>query len=352
MEFFHVTGAETDCTGATRSQSECAGNSAPLLRESVQLRSSAIVVLTGAAREQPALPIRDQRVSPDVPSTPPNDPPERASRVASAPGQSECERMESCVPQQPIAESSGNSGDAAKAAFGPGQGSGQGLPPLRTAASPLRRRLRFWRGARRVRPRVLDGACADARTGGAAAAAPPGVPWAGHASVLDSLAPADMAAAALVLESSTLVDMAAPALLCPWVTGRPDPGTSSAGALSAAHALPPPAAAAPSMWEAQSTSGGRATTPGRTDMAMAGWGVAEKQPGTHFTQLMPFRSLRIIACAGVSVDDWRDAGTRCPPQGELMRNLPAALVEPGERNCTQRDALALLALAILSRDVC
>ena len=280
------TGAVEECCSATQLQSECAGNSAPLLRESAKLRSSEQTELSGAACERPALLVRGQRVSPDVPSTPPNDPPERASCVASAPGQSECQLVESSVPQQPIANHSGTSGDASKSASGLGQGSGQGLPLLRTAASPLRRRLRFWQGARRVRPRVLDGACADARTGGAAAAASPAVPWAGHASVLDSLALADMAAPALVLESLASVDMAAPALLGPWVAGRQVPGTAGAGALSPAHALPPPAAAAFSTREAQSTSGGHVATPGRTDVAMASGGVAVQQTGAHYTRLM------------------------------------------------------------------
>ena len=185
------------------------------------------------------------------------------------------------MPQQPIAEVSGNSGDAPESASGLKQGYGQGLPPLRTAASPLRRRLRFWRGARRVRPRVLDGACADAHTGGAAVAASPGVPWSGHASVLDSLAAADMAAPALVLESLASVDMAAPALLGPWVTGRPVPGTAHAGALSAAHALPSPAAATPSM-RAESTSGGHVATPGQADVAVECADIASQQPGAFY----------------------------------------------------------------------
>ena len=297
---FCLTGAEKDCTGATRLQSECAGNSAPLLRESAKLRSSTQAEPAGATCEQPALPVPDQRITPDVPSTPPNDPPERASRVASAPGQSECQSEESCVPQQPTVETSGNLGVAAKPALGPGQGSGQGLPPMRMAASPLRRRLRFWRGARRVWPRVLNGACADAHTGGAAAAGLV-VQWAGHASVLDSLAPADMAAAALVMGSLASVDMAAPAMLGPWVTGRPVPGPAGTGAPSSAHALLPPAAAAPSMREAQSTSGERFATPGQADVVKASGGVAVQQPGARATLLSSCRSLCINAYAGVFV---------------------------------------------------
>lgn len=258
----------------------------------VKLRSSALAELSGDACEQPALLVPDHLVPPDVPSTPPNDPPERTSRVASAPVQSDSKFSANPVLQQPIAKNTGSPGAPLVSASGLEQGSGQGLPPLRAAASPLRRRLRCWRGARRVRLRVPNGACAEAPTGGAPAAASSGPPWGGRASLLNSLAPADMAAPALVFEPPASADMAAPALLGSLVAGQTVACCAGAGVRSAAHALPPPAAAAPGMRGPQSTSGACVATLGRGDVAAAGGGVAIQQPGAHLLKLMPLRHMR------------------------------------------------------------
>ena len=247
-------------------------------RGSAKLHSSALLELAGEACEQPAPLVHDPWLPQDVPSTPPNDPPERASRAASAPAQSEPKPSAYPVPRQPVAEHIGTTGAAPP---GLEQGSGQGLPPLRTAASPLRRRLRCWRAPRRVRIRALDGPCRNAQPGGAAAAAWLGAPWVGRASLLDSLAPTDMAAPALVLEALASADMATPVLLGLSVAGRRVPCRVEAGARLSAHALPPPAAAAPSMQEAESTPGECVTTPGRTDAALAGEDDAVQQPGNH-----------------------------------------------------------------------
>lgn len=248
----------------------------------------------------PGEPSSAAMVPPDVPSTLPNDPPERAAHAASAPQRagrqhpatgsaSAALRMGSQQPapgplrppdpskeegshvlclvpptMRPTQDQSGTSAEvsiaesaekrsrimcgppttrlAEEQSYGAEEQGGAlhvdatGLPPLGLAASPLRRRLRRWRAARRSNSKLSgSAACADgasspaghhADTGlagalstGLGAHEPCGVRSSG---VLESLALADMAAATLLRESRI-----GPLTLCSH-PGGVKPGVSSA----------------------------------------------------------------------------------------------------------------------------
>ncbi len=134
----------------------------------------------------------------DVPSTPPHDPPERAS---SAPPRNE--------PRPPAQEGFATEQQGAEPCRSSAAGARQPPPPW-PATSPLRRRLRRWRALREVRLRAPSKAEARRTAGAAPASHAPvqasrssglGALWGDRASLLDSLATDDMAAPALLQAS-------------------------------------------------------------------------------------------------------------------------------------------------------
>jgi hypothetical protein len=154
--------------------------------------------LSAHARKTAAPPLDAASPLSDVPSTPPHDPPERAS---SAPPRGE---------QRPPAHAGHENEQQGAEPYRSSASGAWQPPPPRPAASPLRRRLRRWRALREARLRAPSRAEAR-RMAGAAPASPAsarasgsgglGALWGGCASLLDSLATDDMAAPALLRAS-------------------------------------------------------------------------------------------------------------------------------------------------------